>query len=226
MSRSRMIGVVGSLVIGAAVFTGCGGGGGFTASEDPPASNPPAAASGTPAAAAPDPTKAAVNLAPSDPTAVTASFAGYARFPKTRAGKIFTDQTPKETVTTGGGPTSGAPTDTTGGGSGGTTPAPTNPNLPATPKEPETPAPTTYAANLDVDGTPQTVKLGDAVPATNPDFTVQAISKASVTLKLISGTLPGGGTTIDIAVGASMTLTNPTTSVTHVIKVVDVKPQL
>lgn len=226
MSRSRTIGIVGSLVIGAAALAGCGGSGGFTASEDPPATNAPAPSSGAPAAAAPDATKAAVNLPPSDPEAAVASFTGFQRFPKNRAGTILVDQTPKE-VTTGGGATSGAPIGDTGGGStAGSTPAPADPTLPATPKEPATPAPTTYAASLDVDGTPQTVKLGDAVPATNPDFTVQGISTATVTLKLISGTLPGGGTTIDIAVGASMTLTNPTTSVTHVIKVNDVKPQL
>jgi hypothetical protein len=78
-------------------------------------------------------------------------------------------------------------------------------------------------ATLDVSGTVQNVKVGDQVPPDTKLFTVQAISTSKVTLKVNSGTLPGGGTTLDIAVGQSVTLSNPTTGANYTIKVVEVK---
>jgi hypothetical protein len=45
-----------------------------------------------------------------------------------------------------------------------------------------------------------------------------------VTLKLNSGTFPGGSSTIDIAAGASVTLSNPTTGAAIFILVKSIMP--
>lgn len=222
MGRSRTIGAIIATFACAGLVAGCGSSGGYTASEDPPATGTPteapAASTGTAAAGAGDATKAVGALAPRDPSLVIASFKGYERFPKDRAGKIFVDPTVKAEAPA---PTPAAPgseTGTTGGGA--TTPATTDPTT-STPTT-STPVTMVFEATLDISGVSEKARVGSAVPAASPQFTVQGITTSTVTLKINSGTLPGGGSTIDIDKGQSVSLSNPTDGSSYAIKVVDI----
>lgn len=225
MSRTRMYGTLAAVVACAGLVAGCGGGEGYTAAESAPT---PGAATPAPAAAAAPATPAAPGplgaFAQSDPvTGRDETFASYQRFPKTRAGKIFVD--PNEPP-----PPPAAPAASAGvGGAVTTVPlsptaVPTAPTTSALP----TPAPVTtqLSASLDISGVVQTVVVGDAVPASSPQFTVQSITSTMVTLKPNSGSLPGGSATLDLAVGKAVTLSNPSTKTNLVINVVEIKPQV
>ncbi len=222
MSRTRMYGTFAALVACAGLAAGCGGGEGYTAAESAPTPTPAPAAVAPVAAtpAAPGPLGA---FAQSDPvTGRDQTFASYQRFPKTRAGKIFVD--PNEPP-----PAPVAPAVTPGAGSAVTT-VPLNPPPPtgSTASALPTPVPVTtqLSASLDISGVVQTVVVGDAVPATAPQFTVQSITSTIVTLKPNSGSLPGGSATLDLAVGKAVTLSNPSTKTNLVINVVEIKSQV
>ncbi len=220
MSRTRMYGTFAALVACAGLAAGCGGGEGYTAAESAPAPAPAAVAPVAAPPAAPGPLGA---FAQSDPvTGRDETFASYQRFPKTRAGKIFVD--PNEPP-----PAPVAPVVTPGAGSAVTT-VPLNPTPPtgSTASALPTPVPVTtqLSASLDISGVVQTVVVGDAVPATAPQFTVQSITSTIVTLKPNSGSLPGGSATLDLAVGKAVTLSNPSTKTNLVINVVEIKSQV
>ena len=208
MTRTRSIGGLACLVAVAGLVAGCGGGG-YTAAESGPTGTTTQAAAGA-TAPAEDATSSVIGaIPPEDPSVEQASFDGYQRFPLSRAGDIFVDPTPQPAPTP-------SPAEVAL-----PTPAPTTSTTTTTPA----PAPVTVqmTASLDISGTVQTVKVGDQVPPDTKQFTVQAISTASVTLKVNSGTLPGGGTTLDIAVNQSVTLSNPTTGASYTIRVVEIK---
>jgi hypothetical protein len=215
MSRARKFGALSAVLASAGLVAGCGGGG-YTAAESSPTtggSTPTAAAPSTPG-----PTTPLGAYAPTDAADAVATFKGYDQFPKDRAGKIFVDPTVK--------PTPVAPS------VAAALPAPVTavPVASVSPTRASTTTTTTavaktYVATLDVSGVAQSAKVGDPVPSDSPQFTVKTITDAKVTLKLNSGTLPGGGTTIDIAVGESVTLSNPTTGASYVVKVTAIKAQ-
>ncbi len=226
MSRARKFGALTAVLACAGFVAGCGGGG-YTAAESTPGTNGAAATSTTSTTpATPGPETALGAYVPADLTEAVGSFKGYQQFPKDRAAKIFVDPTVKPVATT----TAAATTPALGASVTSvpvTSPAPTatTTTTPATTTVTPTPVATTYVATLDVSGQAQSVKVGDPVPAAAPQFTVQTITDAKVTLKLNTGTLPGGGTTIEIAVGESVTLSNPTTGASYVVKVTSIKPK-
>jgi hypothetical protein len=206
MSRARKFGALSAVLACAGLVAGCGGGG-YTAAESGPTSG-----GSTPASTAPPPPGPATALgayAPTDAADAVETFKGYHQFPKDRAGKIFVDPTVKPVP---------PPAPVTSALVAPVTAVPLAPVSPTTTTTP-TPVATTFVATLDVSGTVQSAKVGDPVPAEAPQFTVKAITDAKVTLKLNSGTLPGGGTTIDIGIGESVSLSNPTTGASYVVKV-------
>jgi len=221
MSRARMFGTLASVLACAGFVAGCGGSG-YTAAESAPGSGSAPAATST-APATPSASSALGSYATSDPANTLETYKGYSQFPKTRASKIFVDPTvkPAEPTPATATPVTSVPVTTTTA----TTPATTTTPAPATggttPTTAETPTPvaTQYVASLDVSGEVQNAKVGDQVPASSPQFTVKALTATKLTLKLNSGSLPGGGTEVEIAVGESITLSNPTTGASYVVKV-------
>ena len=214
MSRTRMFGLLAALVACAGFATGCGGSGGYTAAEDAPAATTPAPDAAAAAAAPAKPGAESVigQFDPSDPkTAKDQTFAGYDRFPKSRASKIFIDPTVKPAAPAAP-PATSDPTLP-----GPTSPAPTVPTAP-------TPAPaTTLTASIDVNGVLEPAAVGGGVPIASPQFTVKAITSTAVTLQIISGTLPGGGNTIDLTKDVPITLNNPTTGANLTLTVKEIK---
>ena len=228
MSRTRMFGTIAAVVACAGFVAGCGGGSGYTAAESAPTPAAPVAAAAAAAPATPGVETAIGSFAQSDPaTARDQTFASFQRFPKTRAGKIFVG--PAVPVAAATAATSAA----IGATANPVTTIPQSPSGSAatsvvpTSSEP-TPAPVTtqLSASLQISGRVETVIVGNQVPKSAPQFTVQAITSDSVTLKLNSGTLPGGGTTVELTKGNSVTLSNPSTGASLTIKVVEVKAEL
>lgn len=214
MSRARKFGTLASVLACAGFVAGCGGGG-YTAAESTPTSSTPTTAT-TAAPATPGPATALGAYPSSDPSATLQSFKGYEQFPQDRAGKIFVDPTVKAAPKVV--PASALPlaplSPTAPTSSGAATTALTAPN----------PVATQYAASLDVSGAVQSARVGDQVPLSTPQFTVKAITESKVTFKLNSGSLPGGGTTVEIGAGESVTLSNPSTGASFVVKVVAINP--
>lgn len=118
-----------------------------------------------------------------------------------------------DTTTTGSTPSSG---DTTSGGSTGSGGGTTKGSTGDTTKKASA-----YTANMEVDGAPVIAKVDTKVPTASPYFVVASIDADKVVLRLISGSF-GTGDTVDIAKGASVTLSNPSSGSTIVIKVVDI----
>lgn len=223
MSRARMNGALAGLILAAGVVAGCGGG--TTASQSAPGPNATGTettpATGTTPAPAGQTTTAPKGAADSVISAISAEdpkspkFKGFGRFPIEDAGTIFVTPATSTTGTT----TSG----TTGGLIGGTPTVPTTTSAPTTTSS-AVRTNSTNIASAEVDGVSQTLKEGAKVPASSPQFTVQSIEETKVVLKLNSGTFPGGSTTIDIAAGASVTLSNPTTGAAIFILVKSITP--
>jgi hypothetical protein len=219
MSRARKFGALTAVLSCAGFVAGCGGSG-YTAAESAPSSGGTPTTPAAVAPATPGPATALGAYAPSDSAEAVETFRGYQQFPKDRAGKIFVDPTVKPAPT----PPAASPLGPAVTSVPVTAPAPTTTSA-ATKTSTPTPVVTTYITTLDVSGEAQSAKVGDAVPTAAPQFTVDKITDAKVTLKLNTGTLPGGGTTIDIAVGESVTLSNPTTGASYVVKVTAISPQ-
>lgn len=218
MSRARMNGILTALAVTAITVAGCGASGGTVAEQSAPAAGTTPA---TPAAAAPatveDPTNGVVKAIPAaDPK--DAQFKRFDRFPVALASGAFAmpkGAIPKPAATGTGG--------TTGTGTGtGTTTTTTTTTTPTTSTNVRSNA--VNIAQVAIDGKAQTLQVSSQIPATNPMFTVQSIDAAKVTLKLNSGTFPGGSSTIDIAAGASVTLSNPTTGAAIFILVKSIMP--
>lgn len=225
MSRARMFGTLASVLACAGFVAGCGGSG-YTAAESSPGSSTAAPAAAA-APATPSASTALGSYASSDPASSLETLRGYDQFPKGRAVKIFVDPTVKPvapvTSPVTSTPLTSVPVTTT------TTPTTTggaSSSLPAATSSTPTPAATQYVASLDVSGEVANARVGDQVPASSPQFTVKAISATKATLKLNSGSLPGGGTEVDIAVGESITLSNPTTGASFVVKVTGITPSV
>lgn len=224
MSRSRTNGTLATLILAGGLIAGCGGSGGYTADQAAPTTTAPAASTTPPAAAPADQASSVVSAFPAeDPKAPT--FKRFDRFPISEAGRIFVAPESVRAATASA-PTAGAPTTAT---SGGGAPAPTAPTAPATTSgvSDVSGTPRTASVNVaqaEVDGAKQTLKKGDKVPAANPLFTVVTVEATKVTLKLNSGSFPGGSNTIDIAAGASVTLSNPTTGAAIAILVRSITP--
>ncbi len=237
MNRSRMIGV---LAILAASFTaaGCGGGGnseGHVASQEAPAPAAPADGTAAPAETANPADEARSKALGAFPPAAEgkATLKDLSRFDRSRAGNIF--QPPASVASARAtdapaAPATGSDTQPVAPATSGQAPAD-----PATPAEPEKAADPEKSgdqsgdkksndttASLDVDGTPVFAKVGTQIPSQNPLFTVESVTADKTVLKLNSGSFPGGSSTVDIAKGASVTLSNPASGNTVVIKVLDI----
>jgi len=214
MSRARMSGILTALAVTAVAVAGCGSSGGTVAEQSAPGAG---TTETTPAATAPapvaDPTKGVVKAIPAeDPK--DAHFKRFDRFPVTLASGAFAmpaGAIPKSTTTTttGTGTTSGTGTTTT------TTTPTTTTNVRTN---------SVNIAQATIDGKTQSLQVNSQIPDGNPLFTVQSIDATKVTLKLNSGTFPGGSNTIDIAAGASVTLSNPTTGAAIFILVKSIVP--
>jgi hypothetical protein len=102
---------------------------------------------------------------------------------------------------------------------------------------PSTPAPTTPApggsgaggsgeeeltALLEVNGVSQTVSVGEEFPASDPTFTLVALSLEGATIGVVQGMFEGGEETIEIEVGEEVTLVAAPESTEYVVKLVDV----
>lgn len=220
MSRTRTFGLIAALVACAGFATGCGGSGGYTAAAEAPtptAAPDPAAAAAAPAT--PGAESVIGQFDPSDPKAAKdQTFAGYDRFPKSRASKIFVDPTVKPAAAepVAAAPAPGAPV------SDGGTPTPAKTPGPTDPVTPE-PVAASLTASIDVNGVAEPAAVGGAIPAAAPQFTVKYITNTTVTLQLMSGTLPGGGTTIDLAKDVPVTLNNPSTGANLTLTVKEIK---
>lgn len=201
----------------------------------------------TTTAANPATTKALGAYPAADPKAP--SIGGYEEFSKARAGQIFIEPASLQAAkaaatsaaaasttaatssgTTGAvvpatGATATGDTTTTGGtttpASGSTTPS-SGSTTPALAVAGSKPASAT--ASLKVDGAPLFAKPGVQVPSVDPVFTVKSVLADKIVLELITGSFPGGSKTVDIAAGASVTLSNPSTKKTIVIEVVSITP--
>ncbi len=250
MSRARMIGGLSALVIAAGLAAGCGAASndeGRVAAQVSPAGQlnqnaTPSTSTTTSTTTATDgaTTKALGAYPPADPKSPTMN--GYDEFSKARAGQIFVEpgslQAAKAAAEKASAASTASPTDTaapTGLAAPGTaapiapagSTAPTAPTAPTgtTPAVPVTGSkPAQATANLKVDGAPVIAKPGVQVPSTNPLFTVKTVQKDKVVMELITGSFPGGSKTVDIAAGASVTLSNPSTKATIVIEVVSITP--
>lgn len=113
---------------------------------------------------------------------------------------------------------------------------PTNPGV-ADPSTPATTAPGTttapapgavtplegYEADFDIGGEPIVARMGDSIPPSTQQFTVQTIGATQVVLKLNGGLLPDGSDTITLKVGASITLVNQTTKTTYKLRLLEVR---
>ena len=219
MSRTRMFGTLAAVVACAGLVAGCGGGG-YTAAESAPTSTTPAAPAAAAAPAGPTAQGVIGSFAQSDPaSSQDQTFSSYTQFPKTRAGKIFV--APAAPVV----PT---PTPAPVATPAATSPVTTIPTAPAPTTITPTPVPvaTQLSASLDVSGVVQTVVVGNPVPAASPQFTVASITATTVTLKINTGTVPGGGTTVDLTLGNPVTLSNATTGTNLVINVKEIKAQV
>ena len=230
MSRTGMFGTIAAVVACAGFVAGCGGGSGYTAAESAPTQPAPGAAAAAAAPTTPGVETALGSFAQSDPaTARDQTFASFQRFPKTRAGKIFVGPAVPVAAAT-------AATSAVAATANPVTTVPQSPSgsaatsiLPSSAVSSEpVPAPVTtqLSASLEISGTVETVIVGNQVPKSAPQFTVQAITSDSVTLKLNSGTLPGGGTIVELTKGNSVTLSNPSTGASLTIKVVEVKAEI
>lgn len=229
MSRARMNGALAGAILIASIAAGCGASGGHTAAESAPVSSP-AAAAGTPApgaAAAPATPGASSVLSTypaEDPKA--AKIRSYDEFSVLRAGSVFVPPTSVQQAETPASTTpdaTGPVTSTTSVGSTGTSGTTTGTGSTAGTAEP-TRTQSVNIAQADVNGEKQVLKAGDKVPATDPVFTVDSISGTNVKLKLISGSFPGGSQTMDIAAGASVTLSNPASGKAIAILVRSITP--
>ena len=106
--------------------------------------------------------------------------------------------------------------------SDGGTPTPAKTPGPTDPVTPE-PVAASLTASIDVNGVAEPAAVGGAIPAAAPQFTVKYITNTTVTLQLMSGTLPGGGTTIDLAKDVPVTLNNPSTGANLTLTVKEIK---
>jgi len=227
-----MIGAL-AVLAAASLAAGCGGdtSGGHVAQQ---AAQTQTAATTDPAAAAPaaDATSQALGAFP--PANERApSFRGFDQFDSSRAGTAFQEpasvaaaRNSSDTGTGTAQPTAGSIPVTAAPVPGGTT-EPTTQTTPTTEGTTTTGSDTTKTAssrtvNLDVDGAPVIAKVGTQIPASNPLFAVQSVTADKVVLKLNSGSFPGGSSTVDIAKGASVTLSNPASGNTVVITVVTI----
>jgi len=225
MSRTRMFGTLAAVVACAGFVAGCGGGG-YTAAESAPTSTTPAAAAAAAGAPA-GPTAQGVigSFAQSDPASSNdQTFSSFTRFPQTRAGKIFVG--PAAPAATA--PAVAAAPVVTPAANNPVTTIPTSPSAPPPTTTTTTPAPVAIqrSASLDVSGAVETVTVGGQTPAAAPQFTVVTITSTGVTLKLNSGTLPGGGTTVELLKGVPVTLSNPSTGTNLTINVLEIKTQV
>ncbi len=160
------------------------------------------------------------------------SFRQFTQFDKSRAGQIFQ---PPASVAAARQPDepapAPAPTGTDAAAPQPTAPASNDPQPESTVAEPEKDTPSKesgdtkaakeYTAKLDVDGSPVIATAGTQIPADNPLFTVESVTADKTVLKLNSGSFADGDT-ITIAKGASVTLSNPASGATVVIRVVDI----
>jgi hypothetical protein len=212
-----MNGILTALAVTAITVAGCGASGGRVAEQSAPAAGTTEA---TPAAATPapveDPTNGVVKAIPAaDPK--DAQFKRFDQFPILLASGAFA--MPKGAIPKPAATETGGTTGTTGTGTTTTT---TTTTTPTTSTNVRTNA--VNIAQVAIDGKAQTLQVSSQIPATSPMFTVQSIDAAKVTLKLNSGTFPGGSSTIDIAAGASVTLSNPTTGAAIFILVKSIMP--
>ncbi len=226
MSRARKLGALALALACAGLVAGCGAGGGTTDAVEAPAAGtaaPPAA--GAAPASTPAPGSGATNVigafAPADEASLEETIKGYDRFPRTRAGKIFTDPTVKPAAPAA--PAAADPATT------GVTAVPATSATPAGSTEGTAPAPapvvTELVASIDVSGVLETARVGGQIPAASPQFTVESITTQGVTLKVNTGTFPGGSQTMEVKVGEPITLTNATTGVALTITVKTITPQ-
>jgi hypothetical protein len=62
------------------------------------------------------------------------------------------------------------------------------------------------SALLEVNGTSQSVSVGDSFPATDPTFKLVSLTSEKAVVGLVTGTFEGGQDTVDIAVGEQVQL--------------------
>lgn len=224
MSRARKNGILVSLLIAGGLLAGCGGSSaGTTASQAAPTGSE-ATAPATPAEPTPDPSNGVIQAIPEEnPT--DARFKNYDRFPLSGSSWIFVPPDAYQDAVAAAAAPDPALTPTDPAAGGGTVDNPSaGTTVPPTTTSTTNSGATFYLAQAEVNGTSQPLQVGSQVPAQNSQFTVSAISANKVTLRLNSGTFPGGSNTIDIASGSSVTLSNPTSAATVFVLVKAIAP--
>jgi hypothetical protein len=97
-------------------------------------------------------------------------------------------------------------------------PAPASTGTP----NPSTPDPAADTASLEVNGTAETVEVGDSFPASDPVFKLVSLGEDSVTVGLVSGTFSNGQETIVINIGETLVLVSDPDGTRYAIKLAGV----
>jgi hypothetical protein len=161
-----------------------------TASAATPSSPAPAVDGTTPA-----PSSTAAVPSPATETVTTASLVSFSRF---ASKDPFVQQVKDET---GGGTEGAAPAPTEGEESGGDALAPDGGTT--------APPAAKTSAEIDVNGTTETVSAGTPFPAANPMFLLVSVSGKSVAIKVADGgSFATGAPTLKLTLGKPVTLVN------------------
>lgn len=111
-------------------------------------------------------------------------------------------------------------------------PNPTSTPTPTPTPSPTTPTPTTggggggqdeeLTAVLEINGVSETVSVGEEFPASDPTFTLVALTLEGATIGVVQGMFEDGEATIEIEVGEEVTLIAAPDTTQFVVKLVDV----
>jgi hypothetical protein len=99
-----------------------------------------------------------------------------------------------------------------------TTPAPT----PTSPSGPGGDEDEELTAVIETNGVSETVSLGEEFPASDPTFTLVALTLEGATIGVVQGMFETGDATIEIEVGEEVTLVAAPETTQYVVKLVDV----
>jgi hypothetical protein len=107
-----------------------------------------------------------------------------------------------------------------GSGAGSGTGTPTNPTTPGS--GPGGSGDEELTAVIETNGVSETVSLGEEFPASDPTFSLVALTLEGATIGVVQGMFETGEATIEIEVGEEVTLVAAPDSTQYVVKLVDV----
>jgi hypothetical protein len=129
-----------------------------------------------------------------------------------------TSSTPAPSTPPVSSPPSTSPPSTSPPSTSPTSPTPTPPSTtPPTSTGPST-APATASATISVNGTAETVAVGDAFPKANPLFRLVSIKNGVARIGIAGGTLKGSTKTVALVKGKTLTLMNTADGMRYVLR--------